>query len=260
LINLCNEPGLGFELSWSYYVKFLLSIPARNEQNTITKVILDFIEYAKILGIELEVQVVDDNSTDNTAILANQSGAKVFSICNPELGGLANVFRREIIEFLSKDYDLLIHVDADGQYLAKDLTGLLEEVTLGADIVLGNRLWKHPPGMSEMRFDGNLFLSRLVSDICGEKIHDSQTGYRVFNRRVAEACIITSKFTYTQEQIIRASYNRMKISQVPIQFNAREKSAGKSRLMRNAFHYLSAVTGDMEDVIASLGINAADRI
>lgn len=241
-------------------MKYLLSIPAKNEQNTILKVISDFQQNAKNLGLALDVHVVDDNSVDKTAILAHQSGAKVFSICKPELGGLANVFRREIIEFLSGDYDILIHVDADGQYSAKEMVIFLEEMARGSDLVLGNRLWERPSGMSEMRYDGNLFLSRLVSNICDSKIHDSQTGYRAFTRMVAETCIITSQFTYTQEQIIRASYNRLKISQIPIQFNAREKQAGKSRLMRNAFHYLSEVSRDLEAVVANLGLDAADRI
>ena len=66
------------------------------------------------------------------------------------------------------------------------------------------------------------------------QISDAQTGFRAFTRKVAESIPITSNHTYTQEQIIRAVKQKLKIKEVPIYFARRN---GKSRLIPNPFSY-----------------------
>lgn len=227
---------------------YLLTIPARNESRTIERVLTDFSAEAKRLGIDLDMQVVDDNSTDQTAQVVERLGVRVIRC---EGGpGLANAFRTEMSAGLSTKADFFVHTDADGQYLAKDLEALIEPLSTGYDLVLGNRLHHQPPGMSEMRYEGNKMLSMVVSKLVRQNLADTQTGYRAFRRCVAENCAISGDYTYTQEQILRAGAAGYRICEVPIE--NRPRGAGTSRLMRTPFHYLSAVALDIEKIVAEL--------
>jgi hypothetical protein len=104
--------------------------------------------------------------------------------------------------------------------------------------------------MPALRYRGNLLLSAIVSEIAGIKIADSQSGFRVCSREVMEACSITSVFTYTQEQVIRAALTGVNVTEVPIHFGPRRGS--KSRLMRSPFEYLARVAADLERLVGEL--------
>jgi hypothetical protein len=100
-------------------MRYLLTIPARNEAATISEVINEYLEEASRLGITLTVQVVDDNSTDDTFKIVKDMHIPIYKV---ETGsGLANVFRKEMELALLSDADIFIHVDADGQHSAQDL-------------------------------------------------------------------------------------------------------------------------------------------
>lgn len=227
----------------------LLTIPVHNESETIENVISSFIKISESLGLLMDVQVIDDNSTDGTSELVRQMGITVHRVINGT--GLADAFRTEMIYALATKADYFIHVDGDGQHLASDLPAFLEKMFAGDPLILGNRLHTKPPGMSEVRFDANILLSRIVSSLAAQPISDSQTGYRVIRRDVAESCKIMGSYTYTQEQILRASHNGYIISEVPI--NVNERTSGASRLVKSPITYLSRVFRDLENIVETLG-------
>ena len=129
--------------------------------------------------------------------------------------------------------DIIVHIDADGQYLAKEIPLLVGEVQKGYDLVLGSRFKGKIEQMPFIKKLGNRLFSRLISNIAGIKISDSQTGFRAFTKEVARIGT-TSYYTYTQEQIIRAVRNKFRIKEVPIYFAKRKD---KSRLMKNPFDF-----------------------
>jgi hypothetical protein len=90
--------------------------------------------------------------------------------------------------------------------------------------------------MPLMKRIGNQAFSKVISRICGFRIRDGQTGFRAFTREVAEAIQITSNYTYTQEQIIRAVKSHFRVIEVPIYF-AKRGGKTKSRLMKGPFDY-----------------------
>lgn len=223
-------------------------MPAHNEEATIETVISQFMAEADGLGLSFKVQVIDDHSTDNTRHLVEQMGIPVYHVRHET--GLASAFRTEIEAALSSEADYFIHVDADGQHRAEDLSLFLSKVSEGYDLILGNRLHVLPVNMSELRYEGNILLSKIISLLAGQVICDSQTGFRIISRRVAETCQIKSSYTYTQEQIVRASHAGFRIAEVPIFIGPR--LAGQSRLMRSPFHYLARVFEDLERLAAEL--------
>ena len=90
----------------------------------------------------------------------------------------------------------------------------------------------------------------MLSIVTGVTISDSQTGYRVMKRSVIDSVGIKSKFTYTQEQIIRAAHMGFRIGEVPI--NARQRAYGASRLVKNPFYYLKNAFSDIESLALEL--------
>lgn len=213
-------------------MKIIITIPAYNEEKSIGAVIRDIIEVMDQGKYNYEILVVDDGSTDKTSEIAKNLGAVVYK--HPKNYGLAETFKSEVKESLRLNADILVHIDADGQYLPKEIPLLLKEVQKGYDLVLGSRFKGKIEKMSLIKKAGNIAFSKVISQLTGLKISDGQTGFRAFTRQVAKEVQIISNHTYTQEQIIRAVKQKFRIKEIPIYFAKRD---GKSKLMKNAFDY-----------------------
>ena len=210
----------------------IISIPAYNEEHTLGPVIQDIKQVMERTPYKYGISVVDDGSRDSTAKVAKEAGAAVYS--HPKNYGLAETFQTEIEQALKLKADVIVHIDADGQYLPKEIPLLIKEIENGSDLVLGSRFKgkiEHMPFIKRM---GNKAFSRVISQLAGMPISDAQTGFRAFTREVAEKIKIISDHTYTQEQIIRAAKQKFRIKEVPVYF-ARRKD--KSRLISNPFEY-----------------------
>lgn len=208
----------------------IITIPAYNEEKTIGKVI-DNIK--KVMHSKsYKILVVDDGSTDNTAQISKKHGAKVVS--HQRNQGLAQTFRTEMKECLKLKPKIIVHTDADGQYLAEEIPKLILKVEEGYDLVLGSRFKGKIESMSLLKKIGNKLFSKTISWLTKLKISDAQTGFRAFKKEVAENIDIISTYTYTQEQIIKAVKQNFKIIEIPAYFAKRD---GQSKLMKNPFHY-----------------------
>jgi len=213
-------------------MNIVITIPAYNEEKSIVNVIKDIKDVLDYTKYKCKILVIDDGSKDKTAHLAKSSGAVVYS--HPKNYGLAETFKTEMKQALKLDADIIVHIDADGQYLAKEIPKLIKEVENGYDLVLGSRFKGKIEHMSLIKRIGNIAFSKVISQLTGLKISDGQTGFRAFTKQVAKEISIISTHTYTQEQIIKAVNQKFKIKEVPIYF---AKRSGKSRLMTNPLDY-----------------------
>jgi glycosyltransferase involved in cell wall biosynthesis len=207
----------------------LITIPAYNEEKTIGQVVSDV--HSVMKGQDYKVLVVNDGSTDKTAEIAKQKGAIVVS--HPHNLGLAQAFRTEMKEAIKMNADIIIHTDADGQYVASDIPKLIEGLK-DADLVLGSRFLGTIESMPLLKRMGNIAFSKVISHITRKKITDGQTGFRAFRRELAEKLQIRSTHTYTQEQIIDAIEEGWRVKEVPVYFKKRE---GHSRLIKSPLQY-----------------------
>ena len=212
-------------------MKIVVAIPAYNEEKTIGLVIE---EIKKVLDKKYtyEIIIVNDGSSDKTAEIAKKNGAIVYS--HPQNYGLAEAFKTAMQKAIEHKADVIIHTDADGQYDAEDIPKLIAKLNSGYDLVLGSRFMGKIESMPLINRLGNMAFSSVISQITRHKITDAQTGFRVFKSEVAKLPI-TSNYTYTQEQILRASKEKFGIAEVPISFKKRR--SGKSRLIKNPIEY-----------------------
>lgn len=213
-------------------MNLIITIPAYNEALTIKKVIDDIVSVMKKTRYSFKIIVVDDGSKDNTSQVASESGAIVYK--HSQNLGLAQTFRTEMEKCLENKADIIVHIDADGQYLASEIPLLVSYIEKGYDLVLGSRFLGRIEYMPWLKNLGNKAFSRVISKICNRKITDAQSGFRAFRSSVAKNIQITSNYTYTQEQLIRAIKKAYKVIEVPVYFAKRKD---KSRLMKNPFHY-----------------------
>jgi glycosyltransferase involved in cell wall biosynthesis len=214
-------------------MKVVVTIPAYNEEKTIGKVILGIRKVMDSANYKYRIMVVDDGSRDDTSNVSKKAGAVVYS--HQTNHGLAETFKTEIGKALLFNPDVIVHIDADGQYRAEEIPNLIKEVENGYDLVLGSRFKGKIESMPLIKRMGNKAFSKVISNVTGFKISDAQTGFRAFNRKVAEKVKVISTHTYTQEQIIRAIRSKFRIKEVPIYFGRR--LSGKSRLMKNPIDY-----------------------
>lgn len=215
-------------------MKIVVTIPAYNEGKSIGKIVQDIkgVMNSSKYKRNYKILVVDDGSKDNTAKAAKNHGAVVFS--HPRNYGLAETFRTEIEKCLKLNADIIIHIDADGQYLPREIPKLIEEVENGYDLVLGSRFKGKIEYMPLIKKLGNRAFSKVISKITQTPISDGQTGFRAFTKEVAKKIKIISDHTYTQEQIIKAIKQKFRVKEVPVYFAKRN---GKSRLISNPFGY-----------------------
>jgi len=214
-------------------MKLVTTIPAYNEQDALAGVIAEIPR--QIAGIEVvQVLVVDDGSSDSTVEIAKKAGAdKVLSHERNE--GLGVAFRDGLEAALEMGADIIVNIDADGQYDATEIPKLIGPILDNkADVVLGWRDVDTLGFMPRGKKIGNRVATWFTRTLSGLPIKDAQTGFRAFSKEAALRLELAATYTYVQETLIQAKYHGLRIAQVPVNFRERE---GESRLIRSVYSY-----------------------
>ncbi len=208
--------------------KIVTIIPAFNEEKTIAQVIREVMPYSD------EVLVIDDGSRDRTREISAAEGAIV--VPNVINRGLGVTIRRGYQAALQRGADIVVQIDADGQYTASDIPKLIAPIVNNrADMVIASRF---RGGIESMPFGnrlGNQIGTLITSFVAGKRISDAQSGYRAMRRELLEEIIPMSKKTYVQEMIIRSVKEGWRVREVPSFFKKRK--SGPSRLIPSLTGY-----------------------
>ncbi len=203
-------------------------ITAYNEEETIKKIIKDTQKYTS--QYTKEIIVIDDASEDNTKLIAEKSGAdKVIS--HKKNIGKGGAFKTGIIH--SKG-DYIIQIDADYQFLPKEIPKLVRYLQIGYDVVLGTRYENESniedESVNHIRLYGSYFLSFATSFFADIHVTDVMAGFKGFKKNVfTNIDIQTNHFGYEAEVVIKAAKKKYKIINVPISY--RRRMSGKSSLI-----------------------------
>ena len=213
-------------------MKVIITIPAYNEAADIEKTINDIRQVMNKTVYAYSIFVYDDGSKDYTSLIARRTADSVYT--NEQRQGLALAFQEEINHCLQMEADIIVHIDADGQYSPEYMPNLIKKIEQGYDLVIGSRFLNGVNyGNSRLKAAGNIFFSALMSAISGRKITDVTSGFRAMNRKTAASIKIRSKFTYTYDQYLQAIESKLNIIEIPIKgVNTR-----KSHLMKNIVDY-----------------------
>ena len=214
-------------------VKLIIQIPCYNEEETLLTTLNDLPKFVK--GVDtLQVLVINDGSTDNSAEIARKWGAVVLDI-KPNKG-LANAFRSGLQKSLELGADIIVNTDADNQYSARDIEKLVQPIIASeADIVVGARdifnIKDFSPLKKLLQKIGS-FVLRLFSTT---QVEDAPSGFRAFSKDAALRINVFDNYTYTMETLVQAGAKSMRVKSVPISVNPKLR---ESKLVKNMFDYI----------------------
>ncbi|MCG8586544.1 MAG: glycosyltransferase family 2 protein [Pirellulales bacterium] len=212
-------------------------LPALNESATIRQVLERIPRH--IDGIDaIQTVVVDDGSTDDTAELAEAAGAVV--VRHPHNLGVGAAFASGLDEALGLGADVIVNMDADGQFRPEDIPALIDPILRkGYGFVTCTRFADagKVPEMPWIKIWGNRMMCRLVNAITqGPKFTDVSCGFRAYSRETALRLNLFGSFTYTQETFIDLAAKRVAMTEVPLVVRG-VREHGKSRVASNLLRY-----------------------
>ena len=194
-------------------MRTLVVIPCKNLESEVGDVVRG------VLGLDLglDVVVINDGSMDGTSAAAAAAGAHVLE---HEVNlGKGAALKTGFEYAVEKEYDAVITMDGDGQHDPSAIPDFIDAVEkCDADIIVGTRM--HAVGeMPKLRIWTNRTTSRIVSLLSGQKILDSQSGYRLIKVRVLKDVVksfVTTRYDTESELLIRAARRGYRTTAVTI--------------------------------------------
>ena len=218
--------------------KIAVLIPCYNEGKTIEKVVHDF---NRVLP-EAKIYVYDNNSTDDTGVVAKNAGAIVIK---EHQQGKGNVIRRMFSEI---DAECYLMVDGDDTYPAEVAPEMVEKILVDrADMIVGDRLSSTYFEENKRPFHnfGNTLVRWSINTLFKNDIKDIMTGYRAFSYRFVKTFPVLSKgFEIETEMSIHAIDKNMFVENIIVDYRDRsEGSESKLNTYADGFKVMKTIIG-----------------
>lgn len=184
-------------------------IPALNCAGTIAGVVAGAQRYVD------RVVVVNDGSTDATAARAADSGAAVVS--HQKIRGKGAALETGMRWLAARGTARVVTMDGDGQHLSEEIPALLAASEAAPQALLIGARQRDPQLVAPLRSFGNRFADRWVEIACGQRLPDTQSGFRVYPvDATLQLGTRARHFGFETEVLIRAARAGMAIRSVPV--------------------------------------------
>ena len=197
--------------------EYSVLLPAYNEG----PVIGDVVERCRaVTPAPVEVLVVDDGSTDATAVRAAAAGARVIRLGRNGGKGVALRFA-----FPQTRGDVLVLMDADGQDDPGDIPLLLDALRPDVDMVVGSRFLGHfgPGAITPLNRLGNQLLTGVVNVLFAASLTDTQAGFRAMRRETALRWDLAAhRYDIEVDQLLSVLRAGGRVVEVPVSRAARD--------------------------------------
>ncbi len=211
-------------------------MPAYNEEKGIADTIDGVVETVNVLGIEYELIVVNDGSTDNTEkIIENNKNIKVVN--HEERKGYGASLKTGIKH--SKFENILI-IDADGSYPPEHIPDLLDYAA-NYDMVVGARIGSKVK-IPLIRKPAKWFINKLANYLSEKKIPDLNSGMRLFKKEVFHHFIriLPNGFSFTTTITLALLINGYNIKYITVNYNKR-KGRSKIRPIHDTLNFIQLI-------------------
>lgn len=221
--------------------KHLAIVPAYNEEGSIARTVREIREHAPTF----DVLVLDDGSTDATAVFARNVGATVLRL--PFNLGIGGAMQAGYQYALERDYDVAIQVDGDGQHDPRHIPELLAELRTrpNLNLVTGSRfLLADRDGYrsTASRRVGIRIFSRVLSLMVGRRVTDPTSGFRMTDRRGIELFARDYPHDYPEvEAVLMVHFHRLESAEIPVRMRAREAGRSSINATQSAFYMVKVL-------------------
>ncbi|ESS66965.1 glycosyl transferase family 2 [Methyloglobulus morosus KoM1] len=202
-------------------------LPAKNESNSLKSLIPQI----KAIAPTAEILVINDGSTDDTAKIASDAGAKV--ITHPYSQGNGAAIKTGARNAAG---DIIIFMDADGQHDPEDIPVLLNKLSEGYDMIVGARSVNTHASLSKRC--ANSFYNKLATFMTGHKIEDLTCGFRVVRADKFRKFLylLPNGFSYPTTSTMAFFRSGFPVAYIPIHAGVRN---GKSHIniMKDGFRF-----------------------
>jgi glycosyltransferase involved in cell wall biosynthesis len=217
----------------------LAVVPAYNEEATVGRVVSAIHRETP----QLDVLVIDDGSTDGTAVRAEHAGAQVLRMpFNLGIGGAVQAGFKFADEH---GYDYMVQVDADGQHHPAELPKLFD-VMQGpdrADMICGTRFATKTGYMAPIsRRTGIHLFAFLLSRLLRQPVTDPTSGFRLYNRRAIALFARDYPHDYPEvEAVLMLHHHRLTMREVPVRMSPRGGGVSSITGSGKSFYYMVKV-------------------
>jgi hypothetical protein len=202
-------------------------IPCLDEEEAVGRVVDQALDGIRRSGRPGEVIVVDNASTDRSALVAAEHGARVVT---ERRRGYGSAYLAGLAEARG---DYIVMGDADETYPLQELAPFVEKLEQGDDLVIGSRFEGtiHGDAMPFLnRFVGNPILTGMLNLLFGVKVSDAHCGMRAIRRDALPALDLHSTgMEFASEMVFKAYRRGLTVSEIPIDYYPR---VGESKLNR----------------------------
>jgi glycosyltransferase involved in cell wall biosynthesis len=190
--------------------KVCVIIPTYNNHRTLKRVLDSVLQYTG------NVIVVNDGSTDSTTQILEMY-PNLVQIQHPQNIGKGMAVRNGFKKALELNYNYAITIDSDGQHFASDIPSFIKNLeTNPGELLIGSRNMTQENVPKKSSF-GNKFSNFWFWFETGNKLEDTQSGFRMYPLQKIPSHYFTNKFEFEIEVIVRSAWKGIPVKNIPVQ-------------------------------------------
>lgn len=221
--------------------KVSILIPVYNEENTLEQLVT-MVENASFAGLEKEIILIDDCSTDRTKDILKTFENKYKVLYHNVNQGKGAALRTG---FAAVEGDIAVIQDADLEYDPNDYEQILQLIINGeADVAYGSRFLDLTGSKTvvKVNFLANKVLTLITNILFGAKLTDMETCYKAFKTEfIKNINIKSNRFDFEPEITAKVLKKKAKIKEAPIKYSGRTFEEGKKITWKDGIHAILAL-------------------
>lgn len=225
-------------------MRILLIVPSYNEEANVLQNYQKIIDYNKKNHTNYDVMIINDGSTDRTEEICKKNNIPYISLVhNLGIGGAVQTGYKYA---LSKNYDIAIQFDGDGQHDVRYVKDIIKPIiNKNANMVIGSRFIDKNSSKfksSKARRIGIKIISFFIKIFTSKKIYDTTSGFRAVDKELIKYFASNYPVEYPEPvsttDVLKKKY---KVSEVAVSMNERENGTSSIKAWKNVYYMINVI-------------------